>query len=85
MKLAAYGGLFLAAPVLLWEFWRFVTPGLHPREKRYAIPFVVASMVLFSFGCVVAYGTFPHALGWLGQHRRPEPPPDLRPEPVPRA
>jgi sec-independent protein translocase protein TatC len=66
VKLAAYGGLFLAAPVLLWEFWRFVTPGLHPREKRYAVPFVVASMVLFSFGCVVAYGTFPHALGWLG-------------------
>jgi len=66
VKLAAYGGLFLAAPVLLWEFWRFVTPGLHPREKRYAVPFVVASMVLFALGCVVAYVTFPHALGWLG-------------------
>ncbi len=66
VKLAAYGGLFLAAPVLLWEFWRFVTPGLHPREKRYAIPFVVASMVLFSLGCLVAYAIFPHALGWLG-------------------
>jgi len=52
--------------VLLWEFWRFVTPGLHPREKRYAVPFVVASMVLFALGCVVAYVTFPHALGWLG-------------------
>jgi sec-independent protein translocase protein TatC len=66
VKLAAYGGLFLAAPVLLWEFWRFVTPGLQPKEKRYAIPFVVASMVLFTLGGLVAYGIFPHALGWLG-------------------
>jgi sec-independent protein translocase protein TatC len=66
VKLAAYGGLFLAAPILLWEFWRFVTPGMRPSEKRYAIPFVVASMVLFSLGCTVAYVTFPHALGWLG-------------------
>ncbi len=66
VKVAAYGGLFLAAPVLLWEFWRFVTPGLKPTEKRYAVPFVAASIVLFSFGCVVAYITFPHALSFLG-------------------
>jgi sec-independent protein translocase protein TatC len=66
VKLAAYGGLFLASPVLLWEFWRFVAPGLHPREKRCAVPFVVDSMALFTLGCLVAYATFPHALGWLG-------------------
>jgi len=65
VKIAAYGGLFLSSPVLLWELWRFITPGLHPNEKRYAIPFVVASIALFSLGCVVAYLTFPHALGWL--------------------
>lgn len=65
IKIAAYGGLFLASPVILWEFWRFVTPGLHPKEKRYAIPFIVVSIGLFALGCVVAYLTFPHALGFL--------------------
>ncbi len=65
VKIAAYGGLFLASPVLLWEFWRFITPGLKPNEKRYAIPFVVASIALFALGCAVAYFTFPHALKWL--------------------
>lgn len=65
VKIAAYGGLFLASPVLLWELWRFITPGLHPKEKRYAIPFIVASITLFALGCVVAYITFPHALNFL--------------------
>jgi sec-independent protein translocase protein TatC len=65
MKIAAYGGAFLASPVLLWELWRFITPGLNPKEKKYAIPFVVSSLVLFSLGCLVAYVTFPHALGFL--------------------
>ena len=65
IKIAAYGGLFLASPVLLWEFWRFVTPGLHSREKRYAIPFIAVSIALFALGCVVAYLTFPHALNFL--------------------
>jgi sec-independent protein translocase protein TatC len=65
VKIAAYGGLALAAPVLLWEFWRFVTPGLNRNEKRYAIPFIIASIFLFALGAVVAYVTFPHALSWL--------------------
>ena len=37
LKISAYGGLFLASPVVLWELWRFITPGLHKREKRFAI------------------------------------------------
>ena len=41
MKLAAYGGIAIAMPVILWQLWRFVTPGLYPHEKRYAIPFLV--------------------------------------------
>ena len=44
IKMAAFGGLILASPVILWELWRFVTPGLRRNEKRYAMPFVVASM-----------------------------------------
>jgi sec-independent protein translocase protein TatC len=65
IKIAAYGGLFLAAPVMLWELWRFITPGLNPKEKKYAIPFIVASIAFFVLGCVVAYLTFPHALAFL--------------------
>jgi sec-independent protein translocase protein TatC len=65
IKLSAYVGLFLASPVVLWELWRFITPGLHPREKRYAIPFVLSSILLFSLGAVLAYFTFPHALRFL--------------------
>ncbi|MGA3146526.1 MAG: twin-arginine translocase subunit TatC [Acidimicrobiales bacterium] len=65
VKIAAYGGLVLSAPVLLWELWRFITPGLNPKEKRYAVPFVVASLSLFATGCLVAFVTFPHALKWL--------------------
>jgi sec-independent protein translocase protein TatC len=65
IKIAAYGGLFLASPVLLWELWRFITPGLNPKEKKYAIPFIVASIALFALGSLVAFVTFPHALGWL--------------------
>ena len=47
IKIAAFGGLVLASPVLLFELWRFITPGLKRKEKRYAIPFVIASVILF--------------------------------------
>jgi sec-independent protein translocase protein TatC len=41
MKVALIAGLFLAAPGILWQVWRFVEPGLHPQEKKYAIPFIL--------------------------------------------
>jgi sec-independent protein translocase protein TatC len=65
IKIAAYGGLFLASPIFLWELWRFITPGLNPKEKKYAIPFIISSIFLFALGCLVAYITFPHALQFL--------------------
>ncbi len=65
LKISIFGGMALALPVILWELWRFITPGLKNNEKRYAIPFVVASILLFAFGCYVAYLTFPHALRFL--------------------
>lgn len=66
VKIATYGGLFLASPVLMWELWRFVTPGLHRHEKRYAVPFLIASITFFFGGVAMAYVTFPHALSFLG-------------------
>lgn len=65
LKIAAWAGLFLASPVVLWQIWRFITPGLHPREKRYAIPFVAASIVLFALGGLVAMVAFPETLHFL--------------------
>ena len=65
VKIAAYGGIFLSSPIWLWELWRFITPGLNPKEKKYAIPFVAATIGLFTLGAAVAYIIFPHALQWL--------------------
>jgi sec-independent protein translocase protein TatC len=65
LKVATYGGIVLSLPVVLYQVWRFVTPGLNPKERRYAIPFVLSSMVLFLFGGFVAWVTFPKALDFL--------------------
>jgi sec-independent protein translocase protein TatC len=65
LKIATYGGIVLASPVWLWELWRFVTPGLNPKEKRYAVPFLFASLFLFAFGAVVALLTLQPALNFL--------------------
>ncbi|MEA2718065.1 MAG: sec-independent protein translocase protein TatC [Actinomycetota bacterium] len=65
LKVAAWGGAFIASPVVLWQLWRFITPGLHKSEKRFAIPFIVGSMLLFVLGAVVALLTFPQALRFL--------------------
>jgi sec-independent protein translocase protein TatC len=65
LKIATYCGLLISSPVVLWQFWRFITPGLHKKEKRYAIPFVLASLLLFLLGGVVAMITFEPALTFL--------------------
>ncbi|HYA45163.1 MAG TPA: twin-arginine translocase subunit TatC, partial [Acidimicrobiales bacterium] len=65
VKIAMYVGLALAAPVWLWEMWRFVTPGLKKNEKRYAVPFTVSAMALFSMGVATAILVWPKALNWL--------------------
>lgn len=65
LKVATWSGFFVASPVVLFQLWRFITPGLNPKEKRYAVPFVVSSVVLFSFGALLAKLTFPQALDFL--------------------
>ncbi len=65
LKIATYGGIVLALPVWLYQLWRFVTPGLNPKEKRYAIPFVVSAIVLFALGAFVAFLTLEPALEFL--------------------
>lgn len=65
ISVATYTGLALAMPVLLYQLWGFITPGLHPRERRYALPFVVAGVGLFLLGAILAFWTVPRALEFL--------------------
>lgn len=65
VKISAYIGLGLASPVVLWEVWRFITPGLHKNEKRYAVPFVCSAVALFATGVTTAILVFPKAVSWL--------------------
>lgn len=65
IKVAIFAGAVLALPVVLFQLWRFITPGLEPREKRYALPFVLGSLGLFSLGAVFAYLTLSPAIGFL--------------------
>ncbi|MFP4148337.1 MAG: twin-arginine translocase subunit TatC [Nitriliruptoraceae bacterium] len=55
-------GLFLGGPVIFYQLWRFVTPGLTRRERRFTLPFVVLSQVMFAAGILLAYLIIPQAL-----------------------
>ena len=65
LKIAGYGGIALAMPVLLWQVWRFVTPGLYSHEKKWAYPFVFSAMVLFLLGAGLAFYSLTPALDFL--------------------
>jgi sec-independent protein translocase protein TatC len=65
IKLTAYVAIALAMPVILWQIWQFVSPGLYRHERRYALPFIASSIVLFVMGAYIAYWTLPKALAWL--------------------
>ncbi len=54
-KLALVAAVFLSMPYLLYQFWAFVAPGLYQHEKRFAVPLVVSSIVLFYLGMAFAY------------------------------
>ncbi len=62
IKTAVVVGLFLAAPVILYQLWRFVTPGLTRTERRWTWPFVVLSQLMFAAGIVFAYLVIPQGL-----------------------
>ncbi len=54
-KVSFYVALFIAIPVVLYQIWAFVAPGLYKREKRFAVPLLVSSVVLFYGGVAFAY------------------------------
>jgi sec-independent protein translocase protein TatC len=65
LKVCGYIGIAIAAPVLLWEAWRFVAPGLYRTERRYAASLVAGAVSLFGVGVTVAVMTFPKAVSWM--------------------
>lgn len=65
LRVAFYGGMVLALPVVLWQIWKFVVPALHKNEKKYAFGFVGSSIVLFLLGGFIAFTTLERALEFL--------------------
>lgn len=55
LRLALYLAIIASAPVLLYQAWAFIAPGLYKREKRVAAPLLISSMLLFYAGCAFAY------------------------------
>lgn len=65
MRMSLFGGAVLASPVITYQIWAFVNPGLTPRERRWAFPAVGAMVVLFGLGVGFAYWSMERALGFL--------------------
>lgn len=62
MRIAFTIGLFLSAPVWLWQMWAFIMPGLTRKEIRYTVGFVAAAVPLFFAGCYVGVLVVPHVI-----------------------
>jgi sec-independent protein translocase protein TatC len=65
LKIVVFIGLLVALPVLLYQLWMFIVPGLTRKERRMAIPFVGSSVALFALGALFAYITLPKGLNFL--------------------
>ena len=65
MKLALAVGIILAMPVILFQVWRFISPGLTPDERRLARPWVPVALVFFLVGVSVAWVVLPFAMQFL--------------------
>lgn len=67
-KLAFFVALFIAMPVVLYQVWAFVAPGLYRRERRFGLPLLVSSIVLFYAGTAFAYfAVFPVMFEFFAQ------------------
>ncbi|WP_434418621.1 twin-arginine translocase subunit TatC [Nannocystis pusilla] len=66
MRVAVAAGIFLAAPIGFYQLWMFIAPGLYAREKRYVIPFVATSVLMFLAGAAFCYKfVLPWTIQWL--------------------
>jgi len=72
MKVGLIAGVFIAAPVILWQVWAFIAPGLHHHEKKYAVPFVLIGSLMFILGGAFSlFVVTPYALNFLLSYSRP--------------
>ncbi len=55
LKVSFFAGLLMALPVILWQIWQFIAPGLYDNEKKMVLPFVVGGSVMFLVGVLFAY------------------------------
>lgn len=66
LKIALIAGIIIACPVIFHQFWKFISPGLVEREKRYALPFILTSSGLFFFGALFCFTiVLPFAMKFL--------------------
>jgi sec-independent protein translocase protein TatC len=66
IRIAALAGFVFSLPLILWQLWAFIAPGLYTKEKRYAVPFVVTSCLLFGGGAYFGWKVaFPLAFQFL--------------------
>jgi sec-independent protein translocase protein TatC len=67
MKMAFFVGIFVVAPYILYQVWAFVSPGLYPHERIYALPFIICGSLFFVGGAAFGHLVlFPIAFGFLG-------------------
>ncbi|MER3425633.1 MAG: twin-arginine translocase subunit TatC [Thermus sp.] len=77
LKVAAFGGLVLVLPFIVYQIWAFIAPGLYEHEKRLAVPFLLGAGFSFALGALFAYYGFlpfaiPFLLGFLGDVVTPQ-------------
>jgi sec-independent protein translocase protein TatC len=66
MKIAFVASIILSTPVLFYQIWKFISPGLHPHEKKYIVPFICFGSLLFFFGAAFCFLlVLPFALEFL--------------------
>lgn len=70
LKIAAFGGLVIALPFIVYQLWAFIAPGLYPHERRLAVPFILGAGFSFAVGVVFSYYVLlpfavPFLLGFL--------------------
>ena len=65
LKLSLAAGILLAIPVILYQIWAFVAPGLYEREKKTAVPFIFVGIVLFLVGISLGYIVLQYPVQWL--------------------
>jgi sec-independent protein translocase protein TatC len=59
LKVAMYIGVIISAPIVIQQAWWFVSPGLHPHERRFILPLVIATVFFFALGVGVAIFALP--------------------------